>query len=270
VIAGSRELAADLRSRALRLFQHPRCRSLLAHLRPEAGSRKIRTGAGGGVAFAAVGERLIGRGADLIVVDDPISPNDALDARKRKAVLAWFEAEVEARLNSKGMGAVALVMQRVHHDDLTARLLEQGGWPRLALPAIAARDERWTLSTGGVVTRLKGEPLHPARESKAQLRELLLSLGAVHFAAQYQQAPLHDTSGWRTGMFHERRPDGWTVDHPLPRGFMGRVPETSYLLHELFGGPEPPRRGSFDITEEEWAIATQRQQARLIASLADD
>ncbi len=267
VVAGSRELRTDLRARVLRLLRAPRCRSLLPHLDTQPRPHAITTSAGGSITFAVVGGRLIGRGADLIIVDDPISPNDALDARKRKAVQAWFDAEVTARLNSKSTGAIALVMQRVHHDDLTAHLLAHGGWPRLVLPAIATRDERWTLSSGRVVTRCAGEPLHPEQESKEQLRDLLVSMGAVHFAAQYQQAPLHNTSGWRNGTFYYPRPEGWTPGQPLPHWFIGRVRELDYMLHKLFDGPKPPSMNGLVITPDEILEAVRLHQESLIASL---
>lgn len=62
---------------------------------------------------ATVGGTLIGRGADLIVIDDPIAPAHVYDATKRNAVKKWFDAEVIQRLNDKKTGAVIVVMQRL-------------------------------------------------------------------------------------------------------------------------------------------------------------
>ena len=100
---------------------------------------------------------MIGRGADLIVIDDPIAPAHVHDAARRNAVKKWFDAEVIQRLNDKKTGAVIVVMQRLHVDDLAGHLL--GGeqpWVHLNMPAIAMTDERWELSDGRVYLRRKG------------------------------------------------------------------------------------------------------------------
>ena len=83
-----------------------------------------------------------GRGADLIVLDDPQKPDEALSEAQRRSIGDWFDTTLLSRLDSKSSGAVVLVMQRVHEDDLAGRLLEKGGWSHLKVAAIAEMDEQ--------------------------------------------------------------------------------------------------------------------------------
>jgi hypothetical protein len=66
-----------------------------------------------------VGGTLTGRGGDIIVIDDPLKPDDALSEAKRSAANQWFMNTLLSRLDDKRTGAIVVVMQRVHIDDLT-------------------------------------------------------------------------------------------------------------------------------------------------------
>ena len=70
-----------------------------------------------------VGRTMVGRGADVIIIGDPIAPAHVHAAPRRTLVNTWFDAEVLQRLNDKAKGAVIIVMQRLHHDDLCGHLL---------------------------------------------------------------------------------------------------------------------------------------------------
>jgi hypothetical protein len=90
----------------------------------------------------SVGGTLTGRGGDIVVIDDPLKPDDALSETKRSAANQWFMNTLVSRLDDKRTGAIMVVMQRVHVDDLTGFLLAQAGeWNVLGLPAIAESDE---------------------------------------------------------------------------------------------------------------------------------
>jgi hypothetical protein len=90
----------------------------------------------------SVGGTLTGRGGDIIVIDDPLKPDDALSETKRSAANQWFMNTLLSRLDDKRTGAIVIVMQRVHVDDLTGFLLAQSDeWEVLSLPAIAECDE---------------------------------------------------------------------------------------------------------------------------------
>ncbi|EDP61001.1 hypothetical protein BAL199_14577 [alpha proteobacterium BAL199] len=150
----------------------------------------FETTAGGYRLSSSLGGTLTGRGGMCLIVDDPIKPTDALSPVKRKAVIEWFTGTLLSRLDDKTDGAVIVVMQRVHVDDLTGYLLEKAGWTLLSLPAIATEDEAFTLADGRIVGRRVGEPLDPRRESLEVLDRVRADMGSYHFEAQYQQAPV--------------------------------------------------------------------------------
>ena len=186
------------------LIKAPRCRALFPHLKAEGRSGNLYLPHGGQRISGVVGGILVGRGADLIVIDDPIAPARVHDEPRRRAVNKWFDAEVIQRLNDKDKGAVIVVMQRLHHDDLCGHLLSgEQPWVHLNLPAIAIADEVWRVSRGGVFTRRKGEALAPQIDGRVTLFRRMLDIGAYNFGAQYQQTPFEhmNDDGKRGGYF---------------------------------------------------------------------
>ena len=139
----------------------------------------------------SVGGTLTGRGGDIIVIDDPLKPDDALSDTRRTAANQWFTNTLLSRLDDKRKGAIVIVMQRVHMDDLTGFVTDQSDeWEVLNLPAIAEADEDIRISATTVYQRRAGEALSPVREPIAVLENLKLQLGSDAFSAQYQQMPV--------------------------------------------------------------------------------
>jgi predicted phage terminase large subunit-like protein len=139
----------------------------------------------------SVGGTLTGRGGDVIIIDDPLKPIDALSEVKRNGANEWFSNTVLSRIDDKRTGTIVIVMQRVHMDDLTGFVLGQSDeWTVLSLPAIADAFETITLTMGEVHHRRPGEALSPQREPREVLERLRLQLGSDLFSAQYQQAPV--------------------------------------------------------------------------------
>lgn len=139
----------------------------------------------------SVGGTLTGRGGDIIVIDDPLKPDDALSDTKRTAANQWFTNTLLSRLDDKRSGAIVVVMQRIHMDDLAGFLLSQSDeWEVLSLPAIAEHDETISLWDGALHHRRQGEPLSPEREPIPVLEGLKQQIGSDAFSAQYQQAPV--------------------------------------------------------------------------------
>jgi len=140
----------------------------------------------------SVGGVLTGRGADLIIIDDPLKPDEALSDSQRKAVNNWYDNTLYSRLNDKQNGCIILIMQRLHEDDLVGHVLGQENWEVVSFPAIAEQDESHTIDTPyGICrfTRRAGEVLHPERESHETLDNIRRTMGEYHWAGQYQQAP---------------------------------------------------------------------------------
>lgn len=138
----------------------------------------------------SIGGTLTGRGGDIIVIDDPLKPDDAMSEAKRTAANQWFTNTLLSRLDDKRTGAIVVVMQRVHVDDLTGFLLDQSDeWEVLSLPAIAYYDEAVPISADRFYPRKAGEALSPEREPLQVLEDLKLQIGGDAFSAQYQQSP---------------------------------------------------------------------------------
>jgi hypothetical protein len=138
----------------------------------------------------SVGGTLTGRGGDLIVIDDPLKPDDAWSETKRTAANQWFTNTLLSRLDDKRAGAIVVVMQRVHIDDLTGFLLAQSDeWETLSLPAIAEVEDIVPVWGGGAHRRKPGEALSPEREPIEVLNALKMQIGSDPFFAQYQQMP---------------------------------------------------------------------------------
>ena len=62
----------------------------------------------------SVGGVLTGRGADMIIIDDPLKPEEALSQTQRRAANEWFDHTLYSRLNDKQQGAIVLIMHRLH------------------------------------------------------------------------------------------------------------------------------------------------------------
>jgi hypothetical protein len=139
----------------------------------------------------SVGGTLTGRGGNIIIIDDPLKPDDAMSESKRSGANQWFANTLLSRLDDNRTGAIVVVMQRVHMDDLTGYLLAQSNeWEVLSLPAIAYFDELIPLSAEHDHSRKAGEALSPEREPLYVLDALKLQIGSDAFAAQYQQSPV--------------------------------------------------------------------------------
>lgn len=150
----------------------------------------LRTSAGGGRFSTSIGGTVTGFGADIILIDDPQNAADAHSGAERARVAAFWRNTLSSRLNDKRTGRVVLVAQRLHQDDLTGVLLEEGGFNSLRLPTIADEEQQIAIGRGRVHRRLAGDLLQPHRESEAVVDQQRRTLGSADFAAQYQQTPV--------------------------------------------------------------------------------
>lgn len=129
----------------------------------------FETTRGGGRISTSIGGTLTGRGADWIIIDDPLKPSDAMSDVQREKVNEWYGTTLCSRLNDKPSGKIILIMQRLHQHDLTGFLLESNSdFRHIRLPVIADADETWQYTDRihnrtHTVKRVTGELLHPGR-----------------------------------------------------------------------------------------------------------
>src|SRR5262245_48020319 len=152
----------------------------------------FETTAGGGRFSTSVGGVLTGRGADIIIIDDPLKADDALSEVRRRSVNEWFDNTLRSRLNSQEKGTIIIVMQRLHPDDLVAHVQEHESWDVLSFPAIAETDEMYDVLTPygrRRIQRKTDEILQPTLLSATRLADLRRGMTEYNFAAQFQQDP---------------------------------------------------------------------------------
>jgi predicted phage terminase large subunit-like protein len=138
----------------------------------------------------SVGGTATGKGGDIIVVDDPHNPLEASSDVLRQKAIDFFDQTLTTRLDNKKDGAIVVVMQRLHEDDLTGHLLEQDCWTHLCVPALAESRTIFSFPISGKMKTYKeGEVLFPEREDIDEIERQKKALGSIAFAAQYQQRP---------------------------------------------------------------------------------
>lgn len=153
---------------------------------------ELRTTSHGSCFAAGVHGAVLGRGANLIVVDDPLKGMQALSAAERRRVAEFYDNTLVTRLNDKRADAIVIVMQRLHEDDLVGHVTAKGAWTVISLPAIATAASVHALSDDplDVHHRRAGDLLHPEREPREVLDEVRSAQGSLIFQAQYQQDPV--------------------------------------------------------------------------------
>jgi hypothetical protein len=103
VVSYSNEFAGELHRQFRMIIDAPWYRALFPAMRParDSGSELVTT-AGGGRYATSIGGTLTGRGADLIIVDDPLKAEEAISEPARKRAIDWFGGTLVSRLNDKG------------------------------------------------------------------------------------------------------------------------------------------------------------------------
>jgi predicted phage terminase large subunit-like protein len=148
-----------------------------------AAAARFDLSAGGSYFGIGRGGGLTGRGADLLIVDDPLKDlQEAQSPAVRASLKDWFSGVAFTRLEPGGR--IVVVSTRWHEDDLAGWLLREHaeeGWRELRLPAIAERDEGW---------RREGEALWPERRDLTALARIREQLGTGLWSALYQQHPI--------------------------------------------------------------------------------
>lgn len=195
---------------------------------------------------------ITGKGGDFVIIDDPHNPKKAESEKERESAIAAFDSTFTTRLDNKKTGRIVVVMQRLHHKDLTGHLLakrEEGEyWEHLNLPAEAPKNTTIVFPLSKkVLVRETGDILHPEREGAPELAIMKTSLGSYNYEGQYQQNPTPRAGGifkksyWR---YYTIKPDrfdeviqSWDLSFkelvssdPICGFVLGRVGSDIYVL----------------------------------------
>jgi predicted phage terminase large subunit-like protein len=180
------ELAVRFGRKVLDLIDDPQYKDIFpdTNLKEDnKGAGKWQTDKGGEYFAAGVGAAVTGRGADLFVIDDPHSEQDALSESAFDNAYEWYTSGPRQRLQPGG--AIIIVMTRWGKKDLTGRLLASQGsdvmadqWEVVEFPAILPSDR----------------PLWPEFWEKDALLGIKASLPVQKWNAQWQQTPTSSDS----------------------------------------------------------------------------
>lgn len=162
------------------------------HLDPKKQSKvEIGTTVGGYRFATSVEATLTGRGADVIIIDDPLKASEAHSPTARQNCIDWFNSTVHTRFDHPKKGRLITVAQRLHAEDLPGHLIEVGGWEELILPAINPTTQVYDIVAGGKKVRfVAGRVLQPSRHDENDLALLKKQMGEHDFEAQFNQRPV--------------------------------------------------------------------------------
>ena len=175
----------------------------------------------GGEYFAVgVGGAMTGRGADLLIIDDPHSEQDAQSQLALDNAWEWYTSGPRSRLQPGG--AVVIVMTRWGTKDLTARLLKAqtshnaDQWEVIEFPAIF--DENME----------NERPLWPSFWKLEELKAVRASLSVQKWNAMYQQRPTADEGAILKREYWQR----WDKDYTPRLEYIIQSYDTAYSKKE--------------------------------------
>lgn len=154
----------------------------------------------GGMVSSGIRGGVTGRGADLLIIDDPVkNAEEALSPTIREKNWDEFQATASTRLEPDGR--ILLMQTRWHPDDLAGRILQEqpGEWDVVRLPALAGEDD--------LLGRQPGEALWPERWPASRLLKIKSSIDSYWWNSIYDQRPT------RSGKFEW--PDEYFGEHLL-------------------------------------------------------
>ena len=216
------ELAVGFGRKVRNLVDSEVYRNIFPNLSLSADSKaagRWNTSKGGDYFAIGVGGAVTGKGADVLIIDDPHSEQEAALAQVNPdiydKVYEWYTSGPRQRLQPGG--AIVIVMTRWSLRDLTGQVIKssasRGGdeWEVIEFPAILP----------------SGNPLWPEFWSKEELEALHTELPNSKWMAQYQQQPTSDSSAivkrewWKV----------WEDERPPPCDFILQTWDTAFEKH---------------------------------------
>ena len=169
---------------------------------------------GSGVYYAVgAGGAITGRGAHLLLIDDPIKGREDADSdAMRSNLIDWYRSTAYSRLMPGG--SIILIQTRWHEDDLAGWILRETShepWEVIELPAVL--DEK----ASKILKRPKGQALWPEAYDKKRLEEIKKTAGSREWNSLYMQRPSAEEGNILKRYWWKE----WKEDNP---------PECNYIL----------------------------------------
>lgn len=160
-----------------------------------------------GIREAVAAGSITGARGDRVIIDDPLSVEDAGSEVIREAVIEWFQEAVPTRLNNPDRSAIVVIMQRLHERDVSGIILaKELGYEHLMLPMEFEIERRCVTSIGFTDPRTDdGDLLFPARFSREVVERDKRVMGSYATAGQFQQRPAPREGGlFKRGWFSDK------------------------------------------------------------------
>lgn len=131
-----------------------------------------------------------GEHGDAVVCDDPHSIRDQWSPKKMETAVNTWDQVMSRCINDPKTSRHVIIMQRIHHKDLAAHCLRQGGYDYLMLPSEYDPGRSTVTSIGWKDPReTRGDLLWPERFGPEEIREVKVRLATRGYSAQHQQDP---------------------------------------------------------------------------------
>jgi len=168
----------------------------------------------GGEYFAAgVGGAITGRGADLLIIDDPHSEQDALSPNLLESCYEWYTSGPRQRLQPGG--TIVIVMTRWSTLDLTAKLLNR---------QTEVHADQWDVVELPAIFEDSGNVLWPEFWKKEELESVKASIPVSKWNAQYQQNPTSEEGA----IVKREWWNIWEDDSPPPCSYVIQSYDTAF------------------------------------------
>lgn len=134
---------------------------------------------------------MTGARGDRVLVDDPMSVDDANSDPKRKAILTTFQEALPTRLNNPEKSAIVVIQQRLHQRDVIGLIEAKNlGYEGLVLPMEYEKTDRVTSIGFRDPRTQEGELLFPERFPREVVDRDKKIMGQYAVAGQFQQRPV--------------------------------------------------------------------------------
>lgn len=152
--------------------------------------KQFITSQGGSRIATSTGGSITGKGADLIIGDDLMNPEEAASKTQRDSALAWCSNTLFSRFDDKKKGLFLNVQQRLHENDFTGTFIDKN-WEQLIIPV--RFEEKKFYNIGKIKKQVDvGEWLDERRYGQEQMDEDKKNMGTRNYNAQYLQQTIPD------------------------------------------------------------------------------
>ena len=179
-VSHNAELATRFGSKVRNLMETEDYKSIFGDVKLREDSKakgRWETNHGGEYFAAGVGGSITGRGADLLIIDDPHTEQDSMSDSAMDRAFDWYSSGPRQRLQPGG--SIVVVMTRWATDDLTGRLIKSQSEPK---------SDKWrTISFPAILE--SGNPVWPEYWKLDELESVKASVSTKNWNAQYMQDP---------------------------------------------------------------------------------